>query len=122
MAIYVRDKIANNAAKVGKHVLNRLNAEFTELPCVGEATGLGLQIGIEIVADKATKRVFDPSLNVLERIRTQALEKGLFICVSPITTSISDRVDFTTPLIITLEEADRALDILKPILADIKPG
>ncbi|GAH52906.1 unnamed protein product, partial [marine sediment metagenome] len=42
MEIYVRDKIAEKVTKVSKHLIDRLNAEFLPLPCVGEVTGLGL--------------------------------------------------------------------------------
>jgi len=122
MEIYVRDKIADNVANVGKHLLDRLNAEFRPLPCVGDVSGLGLMGGMEIVADKATKRWFDPALQVVEGITSRALEKGLFLRGVTISRNISDRVVWSPPLIITKEEVDRGLDILKPIIAELKPG
>ena len=116
MEIYLRDKIADNASKVGRHMLNRINNEFTKLPCVAEATGLGLQMGIEIVENKKTKKIFDPSFNLMGKIQNQAFDKGLLIRVG------SNRVELTPPLIITIAEADKALDILKTVLAGIKPA
>ena len=62
MEIYVRDKIADHVAKVGRHIIDRVREEFLPLPCVGDVTGLGFMGGIEIVADKDTKIVFDLSL------------------------------------------------------------
>ena len=50
------------------------------------------------------------------------MEEGLLIRISSIPTAISDRVEFTPPLIISKKETDMALDILKGILAEIKPG
>jgi len=120
--IYVRDKVADNVVKVSKHLIDRLNNEFLPLPCIGEITGLGFMGGMEIVADKATKRVFDPAFNIVDNIKAKALENGLFMRTASIGTSISDRVEWSCPLIITVEEVDRGLDILKPIIAGIKPS
>ena len=36
MEIYVRDKVVENAAKVGKYALGRLTQDFVPLPCVGD--------------------------------------------------------------------------------------
>ncbi len=120
MEIYIRDKIADNAAKVGKHILDRLNREFRPLPCVGEINGLGLMGGIEIVVDKKTKKVFDPELCIIERIQEKALKNSLYLRASTITWALGDRIEWTPPLVITIKEADRALDILKPIIAELK--
>jgi len=119
MEIYLRDKVAENAASVGKYVLDRLKREFEPLPHVGGANGLGLMLGIEIVADKITKQPFDPALKVMQRIQEQALEKGLFVRVAGISGTPSDRVVFAPHLTVTTEEADKALDILYGVIADI---
>ncbi len=122
MEIYLRDRIAENAASMGKYALERLIRDFGPLPCVGGANGLGLMLGIEIVADKATKRPFDPGLNVMQKIQDRALEQGLFVRVAGIGGTPSDRVVFAPPLTITSREVDRALDILHPIIAGLAPG
>lgn len=122
LEIYVRDKIADNVTKVSKHLVARLNAEFLPLPCVGDVTGLGFMGGIEIVADKTTKRMFAPELHVIERIRDQGLENGLYLRTASINWALSDRIEWSPPLTISIEEVDRALDILRPIIADIEPS
>jgi adenosylmethionine-8-amino-7-oxononanoate aminotransferase len=121
MEIYIKEKVAENAVKVGKHVLKRLKDEFLRLPCVGEVGGLGLMLGMEIVKDKTSKATFDLSENVMAKIQKQALENGLFIRVINIAMYPGDRVCFTPPLTITIEEADRALDILYPLIANLNP-
>ena len=119
MEIYVRDKVVENAATVGKYAMERLKRDFEPLPCVGGINGLGLMLGIEIVEDKTTKKLFDPKLNVMQSIYNQALEKGLFIRVTTIGGTPSDRILFAPPLVITTEEVDKALDILYPIVASL---
>jgi putrescine aminotransferase len=121
MEIYVRDKVVENAASAGRYALNRLKQDFEPLACVGEVGGLGLMLGIEIVADKDTKATFDPNLHVMQQLQEKALEKGMFIRTAEITSGPGDRVCFAPPLIITKEEVDKALDILYHILADLKP-
>lgn len=121
MEIYIRDKVVENAAMVGKYALERLNAEFSPLPCVGPVGGLGLMLGMEILADKSTKRAFDPTLNILPQVQKQALEAGLFLRITTTDTCPGDRICFCPPLIINKKEVDRALDILYPIVSNLKP-
>jgi adenosylmethionine-8-amino-7-oxononanoate aminotransferase len=120
MEIYVREKVAENASRVGKHISDRLNNEFKSLPFVGNVSGLGLMIGIEIVADKATRKSFDPSVDIATKIPAEALKAGLSLRAIPAAVAAGDSVQFCPPLVITIEEADRALDILYPILANLK--
>jgi len=122
MEIYVRDRVVENAAEVGKYALERLRRDFEPLPCVGDANGLGLMLGMEIVADKDTRRLFDPKLNVMQKLQDQALDKGLFLRMAGISGTPSDRIVFAPPLVATTHEVDKALDILYPIVADLKPG
>ena len=91
--------------------MDRLRNEFLDLPCVGEVSGLGLMIGIEIVADKASKA---PNMTASMSIGNKCKEQGLRV-------RAGGRIAFTPPLIITKEEMDKALDILIPTIADVKP-
>lgn len=116
--VYVRDKVSENAAKVGKHIMERLEAEFTPLPCVGSFTGLGLMIGVDIVANKATKAAFPPDFR--QSIQRQMWEKG--ILARPISGYGGTRLWISPPCIMTIEEADKMLDIVLPIIAAIKPS
>jgi len=120
LEIYERDKVVDNAARVGKYALEQFKAILGPLPCVGEISGLGLMIGIEIVADKATKRPFDPKLKIMQQLHERALEKGMFLRVSDISSTPSDRACFCPPLVITAEEVERIIDILYPIVVSLK--
>lgn len=50
---------------------------LTRHPLVGDARSRGLLGALELVADKATKRGFDPSLRLADRISDIAYRKGL---------------------------------------------
>jgi adenosylmethionine-8-amino-7-oxononanoate aminotransferase len=120
--IYVRDKVFENAARMGHYAMKRLKGEFLDLPCVGEVSGLGLMIGIEIVEDKANRRGFHPDSKTMYNLQEQALENGLFVRVSDQSWSSANRISFCPPLIITEEEIDKILDILYPLVADLRPS
>jgi putrescine aminotransferase len=114
MEIYERDNVVENTAEMGSYALNRLKAECESMPCIGEVAGLGLMIGVEIVTDKANHTPFPIEQNVPMEIGNEARDKGLLV-------RASDRLAFTPPLIVTKDEIDKALDILVPILAAVKP-
>ena len=63
LEIYARDRIFEAAARASPQFQQRLEA-LGEHPLVGEARGLGLIGAVELVADKATKRSFDPKPGV----------------------------------------------------------
>ncbi len=120
LEIYERDKIFENAAKMGDYAMERIKKQFLPLPHVGEVSGIGLMIGIEIVENKETGKGFDPASNMMHIIQDKALEKGLFVRVSDESWSSANRISFCPPLTVTREEIDRMLDILYPIVAEIK--
>ena len=110
LEIIVRDKIVDNAAKMGEYAMERLNKELADAPCVGEIQGLGLMLGIEIVGNKATKAPNKAAMSIGDILQ----ERGLRV-------RAGGRIAFTPPLIITKKEMDKALDILIPVIADLEP-
>jgi 4-aminobutyrate---pyruvate transaminase len=111
LEIYQRDKIFERAAGLAPHFQNRL-AALGEHPLVGEARGIGMIGGAELVADKRTKRSFDPQHGVASRAVQFAEAEGLIVRAV-----MGDVLTLCPPLIITDAEIDdlfarltRALD------------
>lgn len=111
LEIYARDKVFAAAAARMPQFQQRLKA-LGEHPLVGEARGLGLMGGLELVADKRTKQAFDPKHGMAVRCVRFAEEEGLIVRAV-----VGDTVTVCPPLIITAEEIDelfarlsRALD------------
>jgi 4-aminobutyrate--pyruvate transaminase len=72
---------------------------------VGHARGVGLIGAVEIVADKATKRSYDPAAKVGALIQNGCMEHGL------ITRAMAgDILGFCPPLIISPSEIDEMFD------------
>ncbi len=75
----VDDGIAARVAPMGRRLREALHAAFGEHPHVGDIRGRGLFLGLELVADRATKEPFDPALRVAARLKAAAFDEGL-IC------------------------------------------
>jgi taurine--2-oxoglutarate transaminase len=86
------------------------------LPCVGQHGGRGLFQAIELVTDKGSKKPISVAQN---GVLTQKLyEQGIWTRIQG---PNLNRMEICPPCTITVEEADKALDIIKPILAGFKP-
>jgi 4-aminobutyrate---pyruvate transaminase len=104
--IYQRDRIVEKAAERGRQFQARLNA-LNDHPLVGEARGLGLIGGVELVADKKTKRSFAAAHAVGPRAVAFAEAEGLIVRAV-----IGDVITLCPPLVISAEEVDALFDRL----------
>jgi len=111
--IMVKEKLADRAAEMGKYFMKRLK-ELEKHRIVGDVRGIGLIAAVELVKDKATKRIFGPTENVGAEIASRMLEKGvkLFGTKGFDTGMISDFLSLAPPLIITREQIDRVVDVM----------
>ncbi len=78
-----------------------------EHPLVGEARGLGLIGGVELVADKKTKRSFAAQHGVGARAVQFAEAEGLIV-----RSVLGDVLTLSPPLIINAQEVDELFDRL----------
>jgi 4-aminobutyrate aminotransferase len=102
--------LIDNAATVGAHMKARLSEFPKRFPHVGDVRGLGLMIGIEMVKDQATK---ERAPELRDRIVQMCFARGLLVLgAGPNTIRISP------PLVLTIEQADYAVDILAACLRD----
>jgi len=104
--IYARDKIADAVVRKAPHFQARLRA-LGDHPLVGEARGLGLLGGIELVADKSSKASFDAKAAVAPQVVQFAQEEGLIVRYLA-----GDVVSICPPLIIAPAEIDELFDRL----------
>jgi len=116
LKIIFRDKMVENAAKVGAYVLERLKREFMALPNVSDASGLGLMLGVEVVKDKESKTPFD--VETMRNWVRKVLGRGLYVRMA--LARDYTRVRFNPPIITTEKEADEMLDILYTSIAELK--
>jgi 4-aminobutyrate--pyruvate transaminase len=106
LEIYERERLVEKAARMTPQFQARL-AKLAAHPLVGEARGYGLVGAVELVADKATKRSFDPKAGVGARAVSLAEAEGLLLRSLP-----SDVISVCPPLVITAAEMDELFDRL----------
>ncbi|MGA3310398.1 MAG: aminotransferase [Xanthobacteraceae bacterium] len=104
--IYARERIIEKAAERAPRFQARLEA-LGQHPLVGEARGLGLIGGVELVADKAGKRSFPPQHGVGARAVRFAEQEGLIV-----RSVLGDVLTLSPPLVISTAEIDELFDRL----------
>jgi len=72
-----REDLLSRVRQRGGQLREALEARFGQHPHIGDIRGRGLFLGLELVAERATKRPFDPAQKLFARIRHQAMERGL---------------------------------------------
>lgn len=105
--IYETDRILDHVRAVAPRFQARL-ARLADHPLVGEARGIGLIGGLEIVEDKRSKRQFPQEAKAAVRIVGKILEQGLILRPLP-----GDVIGICPPLIVTKSEIDELFDRLE---------
>ena len=105
LKIYEERRILDHVRSVMPHFQERLR-QLGNHPLVGEARGMGLIGAVELVADKQSKKSFDPAVKAGPLAVDLALENGLVVRAA------GDTVAICPPLIINYGEIDQLFDRL----------
>ncbi|MBL8905258.1 MAG: aminotransferase class III-fold pyridoxal phosphate-dependent enzyme [Rhizobiales bacterium] len=104
--IYERERIVDHVKKVAPVFEGRIR-KLGDHPLVGNARAVGLIGALELVADKKTRRAFDPKKAVGAAAADLLQEMGVIL------RSMGDSVAFCPPLIITADEINEMFDIVE---------
>jgi adenosylmethionine-8-amino-7-oxononanoate aminotransferase len=115
LRIMEEEGLVENARRMGERLLSGLRS-LEEMEIVGEVRGLGLMAAVELAADKETRRPFEPSLGVGGRLLREARDRGLVARVK------GDSFLMAPPLVITAEQVDRMVEILRESIRAVDPG
>jgi putrescine aminotransferase len=89
-------------------------------PLVGQVRGVGMMAAVELTSDKRRRAPFDPVGSVSTRVRNLCFSRGL------VTRAVYDGLVFSPPLVITPEQCDELVGILRgcldTVLAERRPG
>jgi 4-aminobutyrate---pyruvate transaminase len=105
LQIYARDDVFGHAGRVSVPFWKRLEA-LRDHPLVGEVRGKGLVAGIELVADKATKRSFEARTALAAKAVALAQEEGVIL------RNLGDTIAICPPLIISEDEVEDMMERL----------
>jgi adenosylmethionine-8-amino-7-oxononanoate aminotransferase len=73
----VEEQLLGRVRQQGVRLRELLGERLGAHPHVGDIRGRGLLLGLELVADRATKRPFPPERRLHARIRSEAMARGL---------------------------------------------
>jgi adenosylmethionine-8-amino-7-oxononanoate aminotransferase len=118
--------LVGNARARGDRLQRLLNGIRERHPIVGDVRGLGLLVGLELVADPDTRQPFPVERRVAHRIAEIALEAGLITyplqgCVDGVE---GDMIKLTPPLCVTDAQIDEIVVMLEAAIAAVEhsPG
>ena len=106
IGILERERLVEQAAEVGSYLGKCLKERVGGHPHVGEVRGIGQMHAVEYVADKATKRFFDPKVGAHRIVAGRTLEHGILCRPLPFIEVNS----FSPPLTMTRDEAEEAVE------------
>ncbi|MCB1438042.1 MAG: aminotransferase class III-fold pyridoxal phosphate-dependent enzyme [Rhodobiaceae bacterium] len=110
LEIYERDDIIGHVRAVSPAFTSRL-AALGDHPLVGQARGIGLIGGLELVADKGQRRSFPASLGLAAKCAALALDEGLMIRALG-----GDVLALCPPLVINEDEIGQMFDAVERTL------
>ena len=115
---YEREDLGARAERMGHYLRARLDELAERSPLIGDVRGKGLLLGIELVADKASKAMIKSSPPPTDIVRTRGLEHGLLIYSRRTAGGqYGDWIMATPPLIISEAECDELVARLERTLA-----
>ncbi len=110
LEIMEEERLADNALKVGRMMLERLRRMAETVEALGDVRGRGLVIGLEFVEDRASRT---PSEALTKEVVHRCCQAGLLVGRVGVYGNV---IRVAPPLVITEEEAEEALDILGEVL------
>lgn len=116
--VMLEEKLPEKAKRQGERITARLKEMESMHPLIGEVRGPGLMIGVELVKSKKTK---EPATEEAVKVWTKCLERGLFFGLNA-KVPYGNIVKFKPPLVLTDEQADKALNIFEDTLKEVEKG
>ncbi|GAG47889.1 unnamed protein product [marine sediment metagenome] len=119
MRIIEEENMIARAEQMGKYLHESL-LQLMDLPMIGDIRGKGMLWAIEFVKDKRTKEPFPKEKNVKMDIIVQCLLKGVFFYPGYYEDERGrgDHLMIAPPFIITEEQIDECVAILRETLED----
>lgn len=107
--IIAEEKLPENALKVGAYMKERLQKVQEKSQILGDVRGRGLVIGLEIVKDRES---IEPAPDITMEIIRRAAQEG--VIMGRVAGNV---IRVAPPLVITMEQAEEAVDILERVFA-----
>ncbi len=116
LKILVEQDIPAHVARVAPAFQQRLRGLVQRVPFVGDVRGQGLMLGIEMVADQATRAPMPRSSDIPARVARAAYRRGLMVRIS------GPNLILSPPLVITEAELDFLCGTLEAAFDEVAAG
>jgi 4-aminobutyrate aminotransferase len=108
------ENLLEHTRKVGEHAKRRFVELSEKYDLIGDVRGLGLSIGVDLVNDRETK---EKANEAAAKICYRCWEKGVIV-----TFFANSVLRIQPPLVITMEQMDRAIDIIEEAIKEYLDG
>lgn len=108
----IDDRLVDHAATIGEMMYQSLLALQEKYEFIGNVSGIGLLLGLDLVKDRATKEPL--SRSVTQQIFHETLRRGLLVM------DYFHRVRINPPLVISAEQAQEGIAILDDVFAYVQ--
>lgn len=122
--VIAEDRLLDNVRARGEQLRARLREALGAHPNVGDVRGRGLFVGVEFVADRASKATLDPARKTHAALKRTCMDNGLL--VYPMGGTVDgvhgDHVLFAPPFICTPADIDNIVDRFVQSVNQVLPG
>jgi putrescine---pyruvate transaminase len=121
--IMQRERLAENAARMGERLKAGLTAAFGDHPNAGDIRGgKGLLAAVEFVADRTTRDNFASDLRFAANVKAEMMKRGVITRTRPAVgahPSPGDVLFFAPPLVVTEAEIDRLVSVARDAVSSV---
>lgn len=114
--VITNEGLMENAQIMGEYINAKLLGLKNKYEIIGDVRGKGLVLGVELVKSRKTK---EPAPKETAKISFRAFHRGLIIFYVGIYSNV---LEFTPPLTLTKEDADKGIAILEESIVDVIEG
>src|SRR5215831_10488527 len=115
--IMERERLWENAAKMGTRLYTGLQSALKDHPNVGDIRGgKGLLAAVELVEDRPSKRSFTLDKKIGPRTQQEMTKRGVMTRVRPVAgahPATGDTIFFAPPLVVSETEVDRLVSVTR---------
>jgi len=110
--VIVEEKLAERAKNMGTYFLKGLTDVTEKIEIVGEARGVGLLVGLELVKNRRNKK---PAVEEAEKTVLSALKRGLIFHRGGV---LGNFLRISPPLVITRDQIDYSVEVIRECLKE----
>jgi adenosylmethionine-8-amino-7-oxononanoate aminotransferase len=111
IAILERERLAENAARIGRVLLDALHESLDDHPLVGDVRGRGLMAGVELVKHRGSRTKFPGHQAIGRRVVREAVRRGVLFRPLP-----GDVIAMSPPLVVTEPQVVQMVETLRGAL------